>query len=458
MHFDVVIIGGGSAGYAAARTSADLGAKVAIVDKGPLGGLCILKGCMPSKTLLRSSDVMSMINRAGEFGLKVGRPSANMAAVNDRKNALISEFAKYRVEQLKSPRFTLLRGKAQFVDSHTVRVGKKTVTGKSFVVATGSTTSRIPIPGLEEIGYITSDEALDLRSLPRSVVVLGGGSIATELGQFFCRMGSRTTLIQRSDHIFSGTDEDLARPVETRLRGEGMVLHTRTRITRFTQKDDRITAHFAKDGKSRTASGERVLQAMGRSPQLEGLRLEKAGITTEKGRIVVNDHMQTSRKHIFAAGDCVGMYDIVHIAVQQGETAGNNAVTGSKKESMDYRLRTEVIFTDPQVASVGPTEKECRALGTDYLVAKHSFDDHGKSMTMGEMHGFVKLLCAPKSGELISAHIVGPDASELIHELISIMYFRGTVHDIVRMPHYHPTLAEIITYPAETLSERISSP
>ena len=237
-----------------------------------------------------------------------------------------------------------------------------------------------------------------------------------------------------------------------------MTLHTGTRITRFSQKDDRITAHFAKDGKSRTASGESVLQAMGRSPLLEGLRLEKAGITTEKGRIVVNDHMQTSRKHIFAAGDCVGMYDIVHIAVQQGETAGNNAVTGSKKESMDYRLRTEVIFTDPQVASVGPTEKECRALGTDYLVAKHSFDDHGKSMTMGEMHGFVKLLCAPKSGELISAHIVGPDASELIHELISIMYFRGTVHDIVRMPHYHPTLAEIITYPAETLSERISSP
>ena len=457
MDFDVIIIGGGSAGYAAARVSADSGASVAIVDKGPLGGLCILRGCMPSKTLLRSSDVMSLVSRARKFGIRVGPASVDMAAINDRKRALISEFADYRISQLKNPRFTLLRGRARFLDSNTLKVGKNTYTAKSFVIATGSNTSTPPIPGLEDVGYITSDEALDLRTLPKSLIVLGGGAVAAELGQFFCRMGTRTTLIQRSQHLFSGGDEDMAKPVEARFREEGMTVHTGTQLIRFTRKKDKITAHFKKDGKRRRVTAEHLLQAMGRAPALEGLGLEQAGIAVEKGRILVDERMRTSKKHIFAAGDCVGLYEIVHIAVEQGEIAGHNAVAGTRKKSMDYRLRSEVTFTDPQVASAGPSEKACQANGIQYLVARHTFDDHGKSMTMGETHGFVKLLCDPESGELISAHIVGPDASELIHELLSIMYFRGTVRDILKIPHYHPTLSEIITYPAEELSERIAA-
>lgn len=457
MDFDVIVIGGGSAGYAAARTSADSGARVAIVDKGPLGGLCILRGCMPSKTLLRSSDVMSLVRRAREFGIRVGPASVDMAAINDRKRALISEFADYRIGQLKSPRFTLLRGRAQFINSNTLRVGKSTFTARSFVIATGSNTASISISGLEDVGYITSDEALDLRILPKSMIVLGGGAVAAELGQFFCRMGTRTTLIQRSQHLFSGGDEDVARPVEAKFREEGMTVHTGTQLIKFTRTKKTITAHFKKDGKIRRTTADYLLQAMGRSPALEGLGLEQAGVAVEKGRILVDERMGTSKKHIFAAGDCVGLYEIVHIAVEQGEIAGHNAVAGTRKKFMDYRLRSEVTFTDPQVAFAGPSEKACKANGIQYLVAQHAFDDHGKSMTMGETHGFVKLLCNPVSGELIAAHIVGPDAAELIHELVSIMYFRGTVRDILRIPHYHPTLSEIITYPAEELSERIAA-
>ncbi len=453
--FDVIVIGGGSAGYAAARTAADLGASVAIVEKGPLGGLCILRGCMPSKTLLRSSDIMALMRRAKEFGLGASNLSANLPTIVDRKRALVREFADYRIEGLKNPRFKLIRGRARFESPHSIRVGSQTLQARSFILATGSVARSVPIPGLEEVGYITSDEALELRRLPKSMLVLGGGAIATELGQFFCRLGARITLIQRSGHIHSDCDEDMARPVEARLREEGMRVYTGTKLTRFTKKNGLITAHFLQGGRRRRASAETVFQALGRAPNLDGLNLTKAGVNVEGGRIAVDNRMCTSAGHIFAAGDCVGIYDIVHIAVQHGEIAGHNAVAGTRKKTIDYRLRAAVVFSDPQVASVGLLEKECRSKGIDYLVAKYPFDDHGKSMVMGETHGFVKLLCNPKTGEILGGHIVGPEASELFHELIAVMYFRGTVKDLARIPHYHPTLAEILTYPAEELAEQI---
>ncbi len=455
MTYDVVVIGGGSAGYAAARVAADRGANVAIVDKGPLGGLCILRGCMPSKTLLRSSDLFSLMQRAGEFGLNARDISPDLAAINDRKRALVDEFAEYRVDQLNSSRFTLISGRARFETPHSVRVGSKRISGRSFVIAVGSVVNRIPIPGLENAGYLTSDDILELRELPESVIVMGGGAVATELGQFLCRMGACTTLIQRNRQLISACDPDMVLPVESRFREEGMRVYTDTQLQRFTRRNGRITAQFLHHGKMRTASAEVVFNAMGRIPDLADLELERAGVNVEDGRIAANDRMQTSAEHIYAAGDCVGPYEIVHIAVLQGEISGHNAVAGKPVKTIDYRLRTSVVFTDPQVASVGPTERECRAAGVAYLSGKYPFSDHGKSMVMGETHGAVKILCDPGSGELIAGHITGPDASELIHELVAVIYYRGTVFDLLEMPHYHPTLAEIITYPAEELSERL---
>ncbi len=455
MKFDVIVIGGGSAGYAAARTAADLGAKVAIVDKGPLGGLCILRGCMPSKALLRSSDIMALMRRAGAFGLAASRLKADLPAIADRKKALVKEFADYRIQQLKNSRFKLIRGRARFESPRRVRVGSDILQAESVIITTGSIPRHVPIPGLDEAGYITSDEALNLRKLPKSMVVLGAGPVATELGQFFCRLGTRTALIQRSGHIHSACDEDMARPVEARFREEGMAVYTGAKLTRFTKKNGRITAHFLQDGRRRRASAETVFQALGRVPNVKSLNLRKAGVDIENSRIVVDDQMRTSAKNVFAAGDCVGTYEIVHIAIQQGEIAGHNAVLETPKKTMDYRLRASVVFTDPQVASVGLLEKECQQQGINYLVAKYPFNDHGKSMISGETHGFVKILCDPKTGEILGGHIVGPEASELFHELIAIMYFQGTVRDLARIPHYHPTLAEILTYPAEELAQQI---
>ena len=456
MTHDVIVIGGGSAGYAAARTARDAGASVGIVDHGPLGGLCILRGCMPTKTILRSSDIMSLMKRAEEFGLHPVSAKSNLSAIIDRKARLIKEFTDYRIGALNDKRFTLYEERATFLSPTEIQVGTQTLTAKVFIISTGSSPSRVPIPGIEDAGYITSDEALDMRELPESMLVLGGGPVAVELAQFFCRVGTHVTLIQRSDHLMSKGDEDLARPVEARFREEGMTVYTNAPLDRFTTDGTLKTAHFSHEGKEKTATAKVILQALGRHPNIEGLNLEAAKIVTTNGRITVNEGMQPSQANIFAVGDVNGMHEIVHIAIEQGEIAAWNATHITEPpRKYDDRLKTQVVFTDPQIAGVGVSEKECWDQRIPHLIASHPFDDHGKSMTLGETLGHVKLLCEPRTGVIIGGHIVGPEASELIHELIAIMYYEGTVRDILRMPHYHPTLAEILTYPAEELVEQL---
>jgi len=454
MDFDVVVIGGGSAGYAAASTAQSAGAKVAIVDKGPLGGLCILRGCMPTKTILRSSDIFSLMRRAKEFGLSVQNPSADLAAINDRKNQLIAEFASYRVEQLNDPRFTLIQENASFISQNVLKVGGKTLTAKSFIIATGSSIAEFPVNGLAESGYLTSDDILELRQAPESMIVLGAGPVAVELAQFFCRIGTRTTIIQRSEHILSKGDEDLARPVEARFREEGMEVFTTTKLLRVEKSGAIRTVFFTHDGKEKSATAETILQALGRKPNIDGLNLSAAGVSTNRGRVEVDQEMRTNIPHIYAVGDVNGLHEIVHIAIEQGEVAAHNA-TQKESRQFDDRLKTSVTFTDPPVASVGLSEKECRSESIPYLTASYPFNDHGKSMCLGETHGHVKLLCAPDSGEIIGAHIVGPEAGEMIHQMITLMHYKGTVHDLIKIPHYHPTLSEILTYPAEELSKKL---
>jgi pyruvate/2-oxoglutarate dehydrogenase complex dihydrolipoamide dehydrogenase (E3) component len=452
--FDVVVIGGGSAGYAAANTAQSKGAKVAIVDKGPLGGLCILRGCMPTKTILRSSDVLALIHRAKEFGLSVSNPSADLSLINDRKIRLINEFASYRVEQLNDPKYTLIEEHASFLSPHQLKVGKRVLSAKNFIIATGSTTAEFPVPGLAEVGFLTSDDVLELRETPESMIVLGAGPVAVELAQFFCRIGTQTTLVQRSDYILSKGDEDLACPVETRFREEGMEVYTGTKLLRVEKSRYGRTVFFSHEGKEKSVTASTILQALGRKPNIDGLNLSAASVNVNQGRIEVDQEMRTNVPHIFAVGDVNGLHEIVHIAIEQGEIAAHN-VTQEDTRQFDERLKLSITFTDPPVASVGLSEKECQKLSILYLKATYPFDDHGKALCLGETHGHVKLLCSPDSGEIIGAHVVGPEAGEMIHQMVTLMHFRGTVHDLVKLPHYHPTLSEIFTYPAEELAQML---
>jgi len=456
MDYDVIVIGGGSGGYAAADTAESSGAKVAIIDPGPLGGLCILRGCMPTKTILRSSDIMSLMQRAAEFGLSASSIQADLAAIIERKNRLIREFADYRIGQLKNPRFTLIQDKAAFVSPNEVEVDGERLTAKSFIIATGSIITKIPVPGLEEAGYLTSDDVLELQDQPESMIVLGAGPVALELAQFYQRIGTQVTLIQRSSHVLSSTDEDLARPVEARLREEGMNLFTDTQLEQVSSIGDQKVVRFIHEDKEKTVSADCILDALGRSPNTEGLNLDAAGVEMGPWGIGVDCAMQTSQPHIFAVGDVNGLHEVVHIAIQQGEVAGWNAThPDDTPREVDERLTTTVVFTDPPVASVGLTEKDCKKKEIEYIAVSYPFDDHGKSLCLGEIHGHVKLLCDPNSGEILGGHITGPEAGELIHQLIAVMHFKGTVNDLITMPHYHPTLSEILTYPAEELSGKI---
>jgi pyruvate/2-oxoglutarate dehydrogenase complex dihydrolipoamide dehydrogenase (E3) component len=294
-----------------------------------------------------------------------------------------------------------------------------------------------------------------LKKLPKSLIILGGGAIACEFEEFFARFGVKVTLLQRSEHILKEFDADAGIEIETVFRREGIQIFTGVKLTDAKRTGKLKTVSFEQAGRKKSIAAEEILFALGRVANTAALNLKNAGVKTDNGRVITNTGMQTSAPHIFAAGDCTGPHDIVHIAVAQGEIAAHNMVNPKKPHRLDYRLLLSVVFTDPQVASVGLSEKAAKAHGTKLLTSSYPFNDHGKSLLMGAECGFVKLLAHPKSGEILGGACTGPDGGELIHEIVAAMAKRMTVHELAAMPHYHPTLAEIWTYPAEELAEKI---
>lgn len=462
MDCDFLVIGGGSAGYAAARTAVGLGLKTVVVEGGrEVGGLCILRGCMPSKALIESANRILAIRRAGDFGVRVGEPTADLPAIIERKRELIGEFASYRRCQLEDGRFEFVRGFARFASPSEVHVhlaegGETRIRAKTILVATGSSISVPGVPGLAESGFLTSDDILDAETLPRSVVVLGAGPVALEMAHYMEAVGVRVTVVQRSRQFLSGTDPELAAVVEAGFRERGMDVYTGTRLLSVGHRNGQCVVEFEQDGVRREVVSEAVLNSLGRAPALEGLGLEVAGLKTEKGVLATDTAQRTGVPHIFAAGDCCGRFEIVHVAIQQGEIAARNAarfLSGEwPPEKIDYRLKLYVVFTEPQVAVVGMSEAEAGENGRRISVACHPFGDHGKSMVMGEAHGFVKLIVDSGTREILGAGVVGPHAADLIHEIVVAMGFRATAGQLAALPHYHPTLSEIWTYPAEELA------
>lgn len=455
-HFDFIVIGGGSGGYAAARTARECVDRVAIVDGADeLGGLCILRGCMPSKTLIYSAEVLHLAQKAKAFGLDIPTAGVDMPALHQRKLEVIKEFSDYRQEQLESERFTLFRNTARFIGENAIELNDGTrLTADHFMIATGSVVASPPVPGLAEAPCWTSDDILELDFKPQKVIVLGGGIVACELAQFLRRIGTEVVQIQRSPHILKEMPAQAAGVIEQSFRDEGIQLHTDTSLREVRHDDTGFTVVFEEDGDTREVNAPHLLNALGRSPNTASLGLEAAGVQTDKGRILCNPMQQTSNPAIYASGDCCGPHEIVHVAILQGEIGARHA-TGRTAEPINYDHLLGVVFTDPQIGQVGLSEEQARERGIETISADYPFDDHGKSILMEAKYGHVKVIADKASGVVIGAECVSKDAGELIHAMAVAVTLGATARELLKVHWYHPTLAEIWSYPLEDIADEL---
>ncbi len=454
-HF-VLVVGAGSGGFAAARTARDCGADVALIDHGPLGGLCILRGCMPSKTLIASSDAAHDMREAAELGIHAERISIDFPHIMRRKRELIKGFADYRIEGIET--FPLYQGPARFISPHEVQVGSDLIIeAKKFIIATGSMVAPgSAVHGLEETGYIDSDGALELSALPESLIVLGGGYIGCELGQFFARMGVKTSIVLRSRHLLSGEDHDIGDALTGYYRDEGIEVHTQTQIVAVSKRGDRKVVHVVRDGIDGELEAGEILYCLGRVPNFDGLDLDVAKVPCHHiTGIETDESMRTCNPDFYAIGDVAGKHMLVHVAIYEGEIAARNAVHGTNEKAVYDLFKTHTVFSDPQVAVAGATERELQAKGIAYVKGSYDFAEHGKAQCIGKTKGFVKIMAAADTGKILGAAVLGPAGSDLIHELVVAMHYNATAQDFMRIPHLHPTLAEIWTYPAEECAAKL---
>jgi len=437
---DLIIIGGGAGGLIVASVAAQLGLKVTLIEKeDKLGGDCLHYGCVPSKTLIHTAKVASLMRRGAEFGLDAHEPEVDLGKVNAHVQSVIDH-----IQQHDDPgRFrdygceVLLGEPAEFISAYEVRVGERAIEGKRFVIATGTRTFIPPIPGLEETGFITNLDLFSLQSLPKRLIVLGGGPIGLEMGQALARLGSQVTIIHRQAHLLPQEDPELADALQKTLIAEGMVIHTSTQARRVYKDNDTVKVGC---GDGLTLVANQVLLATGRQPNLEGLKLEVAGVKYTKQGISVDRRQRTSQKHIYACGDVCGPYAFTHMAEYQAGIVIGNAVFRFPKKT-DYRVVPWVTYTDPELARVGLTEQQAREQGIEPTVLHFSFKDIDRALTEVETDGFTKLIT--HKGRILGASILGPHAGELIHEIALAMQTGTKISNISATIHAYPTLAQI---------------
>ena len=456
--FDLIVIGGGSGGYAAAKKASGLGFTVAVIDGAKeLGGLCILRGCMPTKALLETSQRMRAIREADEFGIGIGEPTVDIDALRDRKSRLIDDFQLWRVKGLEKGDFELIRGYAKFTSPHEIEVqGHGSFTAKSFIIATGSVEKIPAVPGLAESPYWTSDDIVELPRLPDSVVVVGTGAVGMESAFLFEGLGSKVSIISRSRPLIAGVDPSISEAMEKRCQDLGIDIIFKKSLTKVEHDG---TAFHLTLGEDTPLSCDQLVMASGRKPNLHGLGLENAGFDSNLPRLKINEFCQTSQPHIFGVGDVSSPLAVVHLAVMQGEAAGENVAAFLKDENptatWDERLNIFGLFTDPELVELGWNETEARERGYDPVSAIYRYDDQGKGEIVGEKHGLVLLTADRKTGKILGAAGVGPHVIDYAHTMMVALHQNLTVAEFLKIPSYHPTLGEIWTYVAEELIEEL---
>lgn len=445
--YDVVVIGAGTAGLAAAKAANAAGARVAVVDHGPLGTLCARAGCMPSKILLHSAEMLALTRRLQDVGVVLpGHARLDWPTVRARVQTLSGDFVASVVRRTEtSKRFTLRRGAAAFLDRDRLALdgGDHTLGARAFVIATGSAPVVPPIPGLDEIPYLVSDDVFALEHIPESVAVLGGGPIGVEMGQFLARAGARVDLIEARGAL-AGLGAGPLRDALAQALGRELVIRPDTTATGARADGDGVVLTLEHDGTRSALRVARVLVAVGRRPVLDGLALDRAGVRVEHGIPVRDEYLRTTNPAIFVAGDVAGAPALLHTGSLQGHAAGYNAARSDDLQKPAVDPLMAIVFSDPAVASVGLDPEAAIRAGHRPCVARRPWNDQGKARVIDQTDGVAQLVVDASNRKILGCQIVGPSADLLIHLLGYAIQLGATVDTLTELHHYHPSLAEMI--------------
>lgn len=442
--YDLIVIGGGPGGYVAAIKAAQLGGKVAVIEKEKLGGVCLNWGCIPTKTLLKTAKLYEDILRGEEFGI-VGIDDADIKVdwnlLSKRKDQVVKKLVSGIYTLFKKNKIDLYEGMGKVIDKNNVEVNGEIVTGKNLIIATGAKDNLPPIDGLDtalESGkIINSKGALQLEEIPKDLIIIGGGAIAVEFATIFNSIGSNVTLIQRSSHILSSTEKEMATTLQKHLIREGINIVTDTKLKSI-REDGVIIEH---KGEEKVFKGDKYLISLGLKPQLKGIENLDLELDS-KGFVKTNERMETNIEGVYAIGDLNGKFALAHVASAEGIVAAENIM--GKDSTMNYSIVPSCIYTFPELASVGLTEEEAKEKGYDITVSKFPLAANGKALAEGETLGFAKIIADNEYGEVIGVHIMASNATDMISEAIVAMQLESTVYDIAKAIHPHPTLSETV--------------
>lgn len=448
--YDLITLGAGAAGLVAATGSATLGAKTALIEKNKLGGDCTWYGCIPSKTLLKSAQVFSLLKRLKEFGISIGTantydPSLVMSHVRE----VIKKVSTHHAPEVFEKRgIDVLFGVPKFLGQNTIELGGRQLRAKRFIIASGSHPLVPAIEGLKDINYLTNEDVFDLEVLPKSLAVLGGGPIGMELSQAFVRLGVEVSIIEMLDRLLLHEDEEIANVLVDEFEKEGIKIYSGKKAVRFSKEAGLISIVLEdKEKKQSVIKAEKVLVAVGRAANVAELNLEKAGVKYSKKGIVVDRTLRTSAKNIYACGDVVGPYQFSHMAEYQAIVALRNALLPFKRK-VDYSTVSWCTFTEPQVARVGMTEEEAKAKYKEIKVYRSYYSGNDRALTDLEEVGFAKLI-TDKRGYILGAHIVGANAGEIIHEYVLAKSSKLKISSLSKAIHIYPTLSQVVKRSAD---------
>jgi len=445
---DVCVIGTGPGGYIAAVRASQLGMKVAVVEREELGGVCLNRGCIPTKAMLRSAEVLHIAEHASDYGVLVENVSFDFGQVVNRREKVVKQLTGGVGSLFKSYGIEVIKGSGRLAQGGQVVVSGSTddtVNARHVILATGSVPAKLPIPGADGPGVIDSDGALALKEVPKSMLIIGGGAVGSEWACVFSSFGTKVTLVEMLPTLLPLEDEDMGRTLARSLQRQGVTVHTEARLEEITTGDDgqSVGVLTLKDGKQERIAAEKILVGVGRKPNTDGLALDAAGVKTDRrGFVEVDDYLRTNVPNVYAIGDITGKQLLAHLASHQGVVAAE-AIAG-KAHPMDYKVVPACTYTHPEVASVGLSEKKARDAGYDVQVGRFPFQANGRALTYGDVEGLVKIVADAKYGELLGVHIIGPQASELIPEAALGIRLEATLEDLSGTIHAHPTLAEAV--------------